>query len=388
MKKYSQIILLVVFLCALFLNLKCKKDDGQCLTCPPPATNCEYPAGNRNFTWRIDTVAWWPSTLGGLWAFSDNDAWVMGNMCGPTVPGQTNYMGLHWNGQRWDDTVKFLDIFIEPNDVIGDASFMAAVGYRMMPEGTFSTIVEYDNKTKKWKTYQFQSFGELRSVWTDGSGYFIAVGDNGMVYTKDGYLADWVYQKASTDFNFTKVTGVSKTEIYTRAVQSLATGEYYDQIWKYLNNSWIKLMDNKDTTDMPIKIPEAGDEVYEIAACRCSITDSLYLYIVGRESFEFTTKGNSLIFLKNNLAEKGLPSSQEAAGFINLFSPNDYWVSGIRYQLYHWNSSNFQKIEPIPYLPYGQLWGVISRIKRNNSGKIWMVLEMDSQIYAILQAVP
>jgi hypothetical protein len=382
---------LFVFLFVGFVSLAgifscCKKDN--CTTCPPPVTNCEYPAGNRNFAWRLDTVAWFPSTLGGVWAFSDTDAYVMGYI-GEGKPPYRIFVGKHWNGKVWDNNINGTDAEVGhvANDVTGDDHFMVSVGnWAINPSKP--AIGEFDNLTKKWKNYQFETQGELRSVWTDGKGYFIATGDSGMVYTKDSYSAGWIYQKAPTDFNFTNVTGVSKAEVYARGVKSLATGQYYQQLWRYSGVTWTKLMDNQDTTGMPIQIPEAGDEVYEIAASRCSITDSLYLYVVGRESFKFISKGDDSAFVKEDLAPLGLPSSQQAAGFINLFSPNDYWVSGLRYQLYHWNGSDFQKIQPIPTLPYGQLWGVVSRIRKNGSGKIWMILEMDSQVYSIIQGKP
>ena len=386
----KKIISVVVCIYFMILFYGCHKDK-PCATCPPPPpTTCEYAAGNRNFSWRIDTVAWWPSTLGGLWAFSDNDAWVMGNMCGPTVPGQTNYMGLHWNGQRWDDTVKFLDILIEPNEVIGDASFMAAVGYRMMPEGTFSTIVDYDNKTKKWKTYQFQSFGELRSVWTDGNGYFIAVGDNGMVYTKDGYTSDWVFQKAPTEFNFSRVTGVSKVEIYARAYISLVSGYNYHQYWKYNGAQWIKLYDEQDTTGTIIKLQDTENSMIDIAVSRCSITDSLKMYLVGWESFLLESKGQELSYKITNLTNFGLPLHNigRTAQRIFCFSPNDYWIFGTGYNYYHWNGSNFMKMA-IPGFPTSvDNAGDYRTMQKTATGKIFFPAEVSSQVYVVIQGIP
>lgn len=210
-----------------------------------------------------------------------------------------------------------------------------------------------------------------------------------MVYTKDGYTAEWVYQKAPSGFNFVDVKGISKYEVYALG-DSAIPGRHYQQIWKYSNDIWSKLMDNFDTANTAIRIPETGDDIYNIAVYRCTSTDSFSLYIVGRESFEFTAKGNSLEFVKLNLSSRGLPFStlHSPAGRIYFFSPNDYWISGLRYQIYHWNGSNFQKIEPIQTLPYGQLWGSVSRIMRNKSGKTWMVLEMNSQVYAVLQGIP
>ena len=104
-------------------SLKCKKDYP---TQPPPLpTNCEYAAGNRNFTWRLDTVAWFPSTIGGVWAFSDTDAYVMGYIDGK--PPYILRAGRHWNGKIWEDNIYgsygfYGDISIDPrNDIIGDA---------------------------------------------------------------------------------------------------------------------------------------------------------------------------------------------------------------------------------------------------------------------------
>lgn len=336
-----------------FLFLGCPDEKKPPIIIPPTPTNCEYPPGNRNFTWRLDTIAWWPSFLGGVHAFSDSDAWVMGDMHGPVINGQnTSYVALHWDGNSWNEKVDFLNILMKANDVTGDDHFMVGAGWRGMPEGTLAAVSEFDNSSKKWETVQFQTKGELRSVWTDGKGYFIAVGDNGMVYTKDGYMAEWVYSKAPTEFNITKVIGVSKNEIYTRARISLATGEDFQQYWKYYNGQWIKLYDGQDTTDAVVKLYNTDNSMYDIAASRCSVTDSLKLYLIGWESFLLESKEQFLNYKITNLSELGLPLRMlgRTGVRINLYSPNDYWVFGTRYNFYHWNGIDFQKIV-IPGLP-------------------------------------
>jgi len=57
-------ILAIALVAIVLLNLGCKKEPTQ----PPDdkPTTCIYPVGNRNFTWSIDTVAWWPSIVGGV----------------------------------------------------------------------------------------------------------------------------------------------------------------------------------------------------------------------------------------------------------------------------------------------------------------------------------
>lgn len=368
-----------------FIFLGCPSDKPPIII-PPTPTSCEYPPGNRNFSWRLDTVAWFPSWIGGVHAFSDSDAWIMGDI---VYPNGESYSAVRWDGTSWNEKVDFPTVLMNANDVTGDNNLLIGVGYRLIA-GEKAAIAEYNNTTKKWTTYQFEKLGDLRSVWTDGKGYFIAVGDNGMVYTKNSYNASWVYQKAPSGFNIVKVTGVSKSEIYMLG-DSAIPGGHFQQLWKYSSSGWNKLMDNFDSTNTTIQIPESGDAIYDLATYRYPISDSLYMYIVGRESFIFLNKGNSSTgFVKNNLASQGLPLSalQIPVGRIFLFSPNDYWITGLRYYSYHYNGVNFQKMVTITTLPYGDLWGATSKIQKMNSGMIWIVLEMHSQVYAVLQGKP
>lgn len=330
-----------------------------------------------------------------MWAFSDNDAWVMGNMHGPTVPGQTTYMGLHWDGKEYNDTVKFLDIYTVPLDAAGDEFFMVAPGYRLFGDnmgGTISkpAIAEFDNRTKKWANYQFQTVGNLYSAWTDRNGFFVTVGDNGMVYTKDGYSSQWVYSKAPTIFSLTNIVGVSKNEMYVSAFLSLATGQEYAQYWKYDGARWYKLFDNQDTTGNVITLPGDYSAMADVAAFRCSATDSLQLYFVGWDSFLLQSKGQTLNFSAISLSTVGLPlHALRSTGYIiNLFTPNDIWIFGLGYYFYQWNGVNFQQII-VPGLPApGTPIGDQRRIIKTGSGKVFLPSEVSPQVYVVAQGTP
>jgi len=334
----------------------------------------------------MDTVAWFPSTLGGVWAFSDSDAWVMGNL---TLPTGETYMGWHWDGKTWNEKVDFNDILMVPNDVTGDNHFMVSAGYLRFT-GVRPAVSEFDNTTKKWKRFDFaQTIGELRSIWTDGKGFFIAAGDNGMVYTKDGYSADWVYQKAPTDYNFLRVNAVSKNEIYLLGYYNTG-GRSYHEIWRYYYQDWVKLYDDEDTTGNYLHIPNAEYVAADIYSSRCSITDSLYLYVIGWESMLFKTKGSSLSFTGTNLSEYGLLLRENGrTGLdINVFSINDIWIFGTRYNFYHWNGVDFQEVV-IPYLPNDDVtFGDQRKMIKTSSGKIFLPTEVSSQVYVVIQGVP
>jgi hypothetical protein len=380
---FTWIVLLIPLL---ILTISCHKDEP---VVPPQPTNCTYPAGNRSFVWRVDTVAWYPSTLGGVWAFSDSDAYLMGYIGEGKSPFRI-FVGLHWNGTVWNNSINGADLEVAhfSNDVVGDDHFMVSVGYFSISPSR-PGLAEFDNQTKKWKGYQFQTNGELHAVWTDGKGYFIAVGDSGMVYIKDGYPASWIYHKAPTDFNFYRVTGISKSENYLLGYKSVG-GTTYPQIWRYSGNSWLKLLDDLDTTGTVIRIPGDDNTIGDISVNRCSITDSLKLYVVGWESYLFEAKANSTNYKASNLAALGLPlRSLGRTGLdINLYSPDDCWIFGTRYNFYHWNGSSFQKIV-IPGLPNDDMqFGDQRKMVKTKSGRMFLPTEVSSQVYVVVQGVP
>ncbi len=384
MRKSAHFILIIVLTFISVLFFACP-DDPE-----PEPTTCDYPPGNRTFTWRVDTVAYWPSFLGGVHAFADDDAYVMGYIGEGQAPWRI-FVGKHWNGTKWDNNIYGTDAEVGhvANDVTGDDHFMVSVGnWSWTPPKP--AIGEFDNLAKKWKAYQFETEGELRSVWTDGKGFFIAVGDNGMVYTKDGYKAEWVYSKAPTEFHFTNIVGISKHEMYAISQLPTITGVIYQQYWKCYNNQWIKLYDGQDTTGTPVKLYGTDNSMYDLSVSRCSYNDSLKLYLIGWESFLLEAEGQSLNYSITNLSQLGLPlrSMGRTAVRINLYSPNDYWIFGTRYNFYHWNGTDFQKIV-MPGLPDDDAhFGDQHRMIKTSTGKIFLPTEVSSQVYVVVQGTP
>ncbi len=372
---------------------------GSCRNNPviiEPIKECEYPPGNRTFSWQVDTVGWFPSSIGGVWAFADDDAYVMGLIWQKNEKDELEFTyGLHWNGQEWTTNLNgsLEDINHFSNDVTGDTSYMVSVGYRGIGQEKAS-LAEFDNTTKQWTGYQFETEGELRAVWTDGNGYVIAVGDNGMVYTKNSYQTPWVYSKAPTEFNLTQVDGVSDGEIYIRGFLSVPGEFTYYQIWKYGDEEWDKLFDSQDTTGTYLSLEGANPPNYggigDIASYRCSDTDSLQLYIIGNESFLVTAAGQSLSYEVLNLSDRGLPlrQNQRTGLRVDFFTPNDIWIYGTRYNFYHWNGIGFTKME-IPGLPNDDAqFGFQRDMVKTSSGKVFLPTEVASQVYVVVQGTP
>lgn len=379
---------LFISVCFVIALASCKPD----ITGPIPFPDCNYSPGNRDFSWRADTVALFPSTLGGVWAFADDDAYVMGRIWQQDNGEQRFYAGLHWNGIEWEDDIHGTieeDIRHFSNDLIGDKSYMVSVGLHGDFRSPKAGLAEFDNHTKKWRGYQYEIDGELRAVWTDGKGFFIAGGDNGMVYTKNGYSAEWVFTQAPTDFHFYSISGVSKNEIYLlgrRYIDAIS----YPEIWKYHNANWIKMLDYRDTVGTSITIPNNEFSISELAAFRCAKSDSLQLYVIGWESVLFESHGQNLEFKATNLTDRGLPlRTLGRTGLkVNLFTPNDIWIIGTRYNFYHWNGLDYQKMV-IPGLPNDDTqFGFQRRMVKTASGKVFLLSEVSSQVYVVVQGTP
>jgi len=149
------------------------------------------------------------------------------------------------------------------------------------------------------------------------------------------------------------------------------------------------MFDTQDTIGKIFDLAKT-DLSNDIAVYKCDITDSLKIYIVGWESYLFEGKGLGLSFRRTNLSDQGLPlrSNGREAGGITLFTPNDIWIQGSRYNNYHWNGKDFQQMI-IPGLPIDDnAFGVQLKVRKTSGGKVFYTSEVSSQVYVVLQGVP
>jgi hypothetical protein len=378
----SRFFVLILFIssCSLFSGNDKKKDDS-----------CDWPIGNRNYTWRIDTVGYWPSDLGGLYVFNDSTAFITGRV---ETKNSELLTGLRWNGKAW-----LTDIYSPSpsypighygNDATGVDTLMVSVGYWGLKLDQ-AAIGEFNLKTKTWTKYQFETIGSLNSVWTDGKGYYIAVGDNGVMYSKDSPNSDWVFSRMEDEFNLTKVSGVSKSELYISGYKQPDPRSFaISRIYRILQGQNIKLYDTQNPEQSILKLNKS-DEVSRLSVYRCTSTDSLYLAISANTTFKLTSYGHELDFKELNLHEF-IPFNtiNISSGEVFMSTPNDIWVPTIYYGLYHYNGLNVQKIETIPGLPYGNTndWGIVRKMVFSKSGKIWMLMETKVQNYILIQGTP
>ena len=186
------------------------------------------------------------------------------------------------------------------------------------------------------------------------------------------------------------LSGVSKVEIYVTSYLSLASGVTYEQLWKFNGSTWQKLYDTQNPNEGLLQQGSIQFEgVNDIAPYRCSVSDSLKLYWVANESFLLSSEGQSLNYEAQNLTELGLPLRQKGRTglWVDLFTPNDVWIYGTRFNFYHWNGISFQKMT-IPELPNDDTqFGYQRKMVKTKSGKVFFPTEISSQVYVVAQGV-
>lgn len=374
------IFLFMVSSCSLFAGNDKTKEDV-----------CDWPPGNRNYSWHIDTVAYFPSTLGGLHVINDSSVFLTGRI---NAKNGDDLHGLQWDGSEWTreiySSAPDYPIGHYGLDATGDDSIMVSVGYWDLNGGFKSAIGEFNLRTKTWTKYQYETIGRLNSVWTDGKGFYVAVGDNGVMYTKESPNSNWEFSRMEDGFNLIEVSGISSSELYISSYKGIIGNPTNYKLYRYLDDTWITLYDTRQSEANYLSL-NSSSQITRVKAFRCLNTDSLYLFIPGESTFKVSSYSNELSF--NEVDLKSFNSTlmdNINSGWVFGSNPNDIWTPTMYYGIYHYDGSTIQKMESIPQLPYGDTahWGIMNQMVFSASGKIWMLIESKVQNYILIQGTP
>lgn len=339
---------------------------------PPPTTSCDEPKTTNDYTWRIDTVGHWPSDLGGVYAFSDSDAYALGDIW----DGKEVYAGLHWDGKKWGKITSGTgdDIGHSSLAISGDQNLMVSVGYAGVANPT-PVLAEFDNRTKKWKATKFSGFGAVTSIWTDGTGLFLAGGSYGKLYRKNGYSSSWVTLSCPFDGQIDGIKLLSNGELYISQYNN--SSQY--QFWRQKNGVWQKIYDSSQP-DSTRYIQFGFDELWGFDMFYCPVTKILAMYT-------FTTRNKTLVYKPEYDRFFGTENSYEQAlGSLGhkakVFAPNDIWFWGGAW--FHWDGKTTQRFK-FPGYPSFVTGTVPSKTK---TGKVFIPLNNEGQVWLIAQGVP
>lgn len=340
---------------------------------PPLPTSCDELKTTNDYTWRIDTVGHWPSDLGGVYAFSDSDAYAMGHI----DDGKSAvFAGLHWDGKNWREITSGTGTEIGHTSVavIGDQNMMVSVGYAGVANPT-PVLAEFDNRTKKWKATKFSGFGAVTSIWTDGSGLFLAGGSDGKIFRKNGYTASWETLSNPFTGQINYLEKLPDGELWVATTDANFSVEF----WRQKNNQWQKVYDGA-YPDSTRYIQNGFDRLQGFDLYYCSVTKKL-------ELFAFSTRVLTLTYIpeKDRFLDYGGPYTSDLGYWgraAKVFAPNDIWFWGRAWL--HWDGKTLKRFQFPGYSAF--ITGKTP--SRTKSGKIFLPLNNEGQTWLVAQGTP
>lgn len=331
----------------------------------PSVKSCENSKSTHEFTWRVDTIGYSVSNVAGIWAFSDSDVYVIGNLTisRPNDPNPKGSLGLHWDGKTWSKNIygTWLEIGNDPESLTGDKSELVVVG-----DGfgyNVPAIGEFNNATKKWKTTQFTDDGIFLSAWTDGTGYFLAGGTNGILYERKNRSSGWTKINGPLNGNIFSLTGVSSKLFFAFMYAPFSNNE---EVWMSKNGKWTQIY-STENPDLKTALPGTkGTRIHHIDGFFCDVTKVFTLYTTSTPFQVFELKEADSLFTKVSIPfTSQVPTYWQA---IMVIKPNDLWVHGN--YLFHWDGKTVKEIVIPGYPGYAKS----RQVAQTTTGKVFLPL--------------
>jgi len=359
------LIFKIVVLCFYFSIVSCKNPTENTILNPPVSIDCNEPKSTQNYTWRIDTIGDFGSHLGGIYAFSDTDAYAMGFLWSNKKNGTAE---RHWNGKVWSENVYATGLEIGHYSLAatGDEKIMISVGYASVGNPVHA-LAEFDNRTKKWKKKVFSQPGQFYSVWTDKKGFYAAGGSNGFLVFKNSEGSDWVEQSVPSEAKGTikYLKGIDFNDLFI-TVEKVENLDYYRQLWRLQNKKWKKIYDPLQPDSVRYLKTNGRTDFFGFDLSYCPSNNLLTLYAFGNtvEIYHYNSVTNRFIEADVPYRE-GIGGSAQA---INAYSPNDIWFRGVLW--HHWDGKTVKYLDFPGYEAFDNSWNAT----RSPSGKVFIPL--------------
>ncbi len=328
MKKYASIFIFSISICALPLNLNCKKDNASCITCPPPQDGPD--STSHVINWQVDTIGTWQSYLFGVWGTDQNNVYAIGNIYNPDSTTQgTNIMhwdGVKWNSEKyWEGDISAIYGFSR-NDVW-------VAGEKIVDPNNYPLFGHWDGE--KWSSTILGFQGWLRGLWGTSSMNLFAVGGNGMILHFDG--STWSQMTSGTTVSLWDIWGGSENQIYASGYdESLGRGV----LLFYNGTSWQTLYDNIYNAGDPTNTPRG-----ETSTVWGYDTAHVFIYTNAG-----TFMGNRFGWMKANApTDNTFMYKIRGSSKINLFMTGPYSL------IIHWNGKSWYRYDELYQKSNGDL---------------------------------
>ena len=210
------------------------------------------PLSSHNFHWEIDTLGEYGSMLRDVFAFSENDVWVVGEIITNVHTGE-RYGAAVWDGNKWNLKKLIVGVSsVRPRGIWGvaqnDIWFACGSIYHWNGEITTAKWLRDTNTTES-----------VEKVWGTSSTNLYFVGDKGTIVHYDG--SQYRRMESGTDADLKDIDGIydpetGQTRIWVAGTGVLlySEGETWEVVWdfdhpffkdNYKNPTAIYIPDNK-----------------------------------------------------------------------------------------------------------------------------------------------
>ena len=217
---------------SLFLVLSSCHKDEPCATCPPSSSGLD--TTSHNFTWNIDTIGVFQSSLSDVWGSWANNVYAVGRI-GRT--DSVDYNVTHFDGSRWNPFY----ILFGTVGAVGPPQLFGVFGFsqnNVWAVGVGAIITHWDGTS--WRTVSLGSCNnpdclgitggeQLAAIWGTSSQDLFAVGDGGVIVHYNGQV--WTKMQSGTQLFLKDVWGSSSTDVWATGMDFFSaqwTVPHYD----------------------------------------------------------------------------------------------------------------------------------------------------------------
>ncbi len=279
---------------------------------PPPQPDTT----SHQFSWHVDTLGIYPSSLSGVWGTDPGNVYAVGTVY--FSYSQPPVFIMHWDGSQWTP----LD-YLE-GDLLAIYGFSSkdiwVVGDWWL-DTPHALIAHWDGNS--WTSWKLQQLGQLFALWGTSSANLYAVGSGGLIFHFDG--TSWTQQQSGTTFPLRGVWGADAAHVY-------ATG-------------------NDESTGQGTLLQSDGLSWKEVA--HSSISDTLYgdmrgvwcktpekLTIVGSLCYEGKPGQWTLATIPSNSPGPHY-TDLAAMDAVRGDNANNLFITGFYDLIIHWNGSSW-----------------------------------------------
>jgi hypothetical protein len=290
----------------------------------------------RVFTWEVDSIGSYVSSLRDVTVIADDDIWAVGKLGGwGETPTELQYNALHWNGEEWEMVwIKFLHVSTTGTDRPYGLNDLTAVHAIRSDAVWAAGATPYFYDGEMWTSYQHENSSwdmwthDVLDIWAQNDDDVYFVGRDGWAHHWDG--TDFTLIDLGTEYDLVNMSG-SENRIYIIARNGQLDGS---TVYEFAWGEWRKLIESYYLDEDPAIGQWGGFTAVDV------LEDTAY----------FGTSSGLLKYAYENETFSLVPDSVIGIPFftieeVGVLAPNDIHLFNFDERYYHFNGLDWKRYD-------------------------------------------